>query len=214
MEMKRNRKKGRFMMILGLLLTAAALLLAGYNLWDDYRAGQIANTALQMVSQEIPEGVENIEKQLEKVSSLGEVEVPDFVLNPEMSMPERDIDGQTYIGVVEIPKLELVLPIISEWDDEKLRISPCRYTGSVYMNDMILAGHSYVNHFRYIRKLVNGDSVIFTDMDGNRFVYEVIGAEVIAGTDVEGMLAGEWDLTLFTCTPGGQSRNTVRCQLV
>ena len=119
-----------------------------------------------------------------------------------------------YIGVVEIPALELELPIISDWDDEKLKIAPCRYIGSAYLNNMILSGHSYKNHFRYIRNLEKGERVIFTDMSGNRFVYEVVLQDVIKEDDVEGMLAGEWDLTLFTCTPGGKSRNTVRCQLV
>ena len=31
------------------------------------------------------------------------------------------------------------------------------------------------------------------------------------GTAVEEMEAGEWDLTLFTCTPDSRSRVTVRC---
>ena len=29
--------------------------------------------------------------------------------------------------------------------------------------------------------------------------------------DVEGMLSGDWPLSLYTCTFGGQSRLTVRC---
>ncbi len=32
--------------------------------------------------------------------------------------------------------------------------------------------------------------------------------------DVEEMITGDWDLTLFTCTLGGQTRVTVRCQLI
>lgn len=213
MEMKNNGKKGRGFMISGVLLTAAALFLSGYNLWDEYQATKNTRMALVQVAEIIPEGVKSAEQQLEDVSSLAEMEIPDFILNPDMDMPEKVIDGQAYIGVVEIPELNLELPIISEWNDERLKISPCRYTGSVYTNDMILAGHSYKNHFRYIRNLDAGDSVIFTDMDGNRFVYEVLEMEVIAGTDLERMTEGEWDLSLFTCTYGGQSRNTIRCKL-
>ena len=213
-RMKKNKRKGRGFMNLGLLLMAAALCLAGYNLWDDQRAGQAVQESLKRVVSEIPEGIESAEKQMEHIVSLGEMEIPDFVLNPEMEMPEKIINGQGYIGVVEIPKLELELPIISEWSDEKLKLSPCRYVGSAYTGDMILSGHSYVNHFRYIRKLESGDRVNFTDMDGNRFIYQVVSSEVIGERDIDGMLLGDWDLTLFTCTPGGQSRNTVRCQLV
>ena len=129
-------------------------------------------------------------------------------------MPEKTIEGQKYIGVVEIPELELTLPIISAWSDEKLKIAPCRYVGSAYTNDLILSGHSYVNHFRYIRKLERGAEIIFTDMDGTRFVYEVNDAEVIDASGVEQMLGGEWDMSLFTCTTSGSARHTVRCRLV
>lgn len=214
---RKTDKKGNLLTGLGLLLIVAALFLTGYNLWDDYRAGQKSEEALGAVSQLISDQAKtevSAENVTEAAVDEPEVEYPDFVLNPQMEMPEKEINGQKYIGVVELPDLGLELPIISEWSDEKLKISPCRYVGSAYTNDLILSGHSYKNHFRYIRNLEDGARVFFTDMSGNRFVYEVIGKEVITAEDVEGMLDGEWDLTLFTCTPGGKSRNTIRCRLV
>ena len=214
---RRTGKKGNLFTGLGLLLIVAALFLTGYNIWDDYRAGQASQAIVGEVAQLIPtESTEAHESGSAKAEEpqTAETEVPNYLKDPTMKMPEKEINGQMYIGVVEIPTLELELPIISEWSDARLKISPCRYVGSAYLNNMILSGHSYKNHFRYIRKLVEGDRVIFTDMDGNRFEYEVTLQEVILAEDVEGMLAGEWDLTLFTCTPGGKSRNTVRCRLV
>lgn len=56
-----------------------------------------------------------------------------------------------------------------------------------------------------------GDSVNFTDMDGNVHSYRVAALETLAPEDVDGMLSGDWNLTLFTCTLGGKSRVTVRC---
>ena len=38
----------------------------------------------------------------------------------------------------------------------------------------------------------------------------MVERETLNPTDVAGMEAGDWDLTLFTCTVGGQSRVTVR----
>lgn len=217
MKNRRTGKKGNLFTGLGLLLIVAALFLTGYNLWDDYRAGrtsqEVVEEVVQLISEESVEATESALSIIEETQTAEKV-IPKYVNDPMMEMPEKEINGQMYIGVVEIPKLELELPIISEWNDERLKISPCRYVGSAYLNNLILSGHSYKNHFRYIRKLTEGDRVIFTDMDGNRFVYEVILQDVIMAEDVEGMLAGEWDLTLFTCTPGGKSRNTVRCQLV
>lgn len=200
-------------MALGLLLGAAALLLAIYNIWDDYQAGKMADAALMQLSDMLPDGVAPLDEQMQDISSLSQLEYPDYVLNREMEMTVKMIDGQKYIGVIEIPSLSLKVPVISEWNDSKLKLAPCRYLGSVYTHDLIVAGHSYKNHFRSIRKMNLGDSVIFTDMDGNRFQYEVTDMEVIAGTDVAGMEEGEWDFTMFTCTPNGSSRYTVRCSL-
>ena len=56
------------------------------------------------------------------------------------------------------------------------------------------------------------DEVVFTDIDGNIFRYQVVKKEVLKSTAIEEMEAGEWDLTLFTCTVGGASRMTVRCE--
>jgi sortase A len=37
--------------------------------------------------------------------------------------------------------------------------------------------------------------------------------EILSPFAVEEMTSGDWDMTLFTCTVGGQSRVTVRCVL-
>ena len=44
-----------------------------------------------------------------------EVEIPDYVLNPNMSMPVKRIDGQNYIGILEIPAIKK--------DSGKMRLS-------------------------------------------------------------------------------------------
>jgi len=198
-------------MFMGLLLGAAALFLAVYTLWGEYQAKVQANTALELVASEI--GSEETEAETVVETSLAAEEDGTSSDEHVMEMTVKMVNGQEYIGVIEIPELELKLPVISEWSDERLKLAPCRYMGSVSTGDLIISGHSYKNHFRYIRKLSLGDEVIFTDMDGNRFVYEITGTEVIAETNVEQMEAGEWDLTLFTCTPNGNSRHTVRCTL-
>ena len=138
---------------------------------------------------------------------------PPFVQYPEMEMPTREIDGQTYIGMVEVPALELSLPVISEWTYPRLKKAPCRYVGSVYSKDMVICGHNYDRHFGRLKDLAVGDEVRFTDMDGNVFFYSVCGTEQLGKYAVEDMLAGEWDLTLFTYTKGGRMRVTVRCKL-
>ena len=128
------------------------------------------------------------------------------------AMPIADVDGRSFVGTVEIPSLGLLLPVQSEWGTENARVSVCRYKGSVYENDLIIAGHNYVEHFGNLNQLTTGDEVVVTDMNGKSFYFEVVNIETLGAYDVEEMEAGDWDLTLFTCTIGGANRVTVRCE--
>jgi sortase A len=140
-------------------------------------------------------------------------DIPLYVKNPEMAMPVISIDGNDYIGVLDIPELDISLPVMSEWSYPKLKIAPCRYTGTIYMNNMVIAAHNYDSHFGRLKELQSGDSITFADTDGNLFYYEVTDMEVLEPTAIEDMKNSGYDLTLFTCTYGGKTRYTVRCSL-
>ena len=192
----------------GLLLIAAALSLSGYNLWEGHRAAEAARQAL--------EAMETIEAQTETEAERAPEQpgpsVPEYVLHPEMEMPTVEIDGVEYIGTLTIPALGLELPIVSAWSDALLDLAPCRYTGSAYLDDLIIAGHNYRGHFGSLYRLAPGDAVQFTDTAGNVFSYGVSEIQELPGTALEEMEAGDWDLTLFTCTLSRTSRVTVRCE--
>lgn len=190
-----RRKDGRLWMLLGLLLLAAALCLTGYNLWEAYRAEQSARQVLSQMEDQWPEP-----------SAL-----PAYLAVPEMEMPILTIDGHDYIGCLSIPGLDLSLPVMSQWSYPNLKLSPCRYSGSAYLDNLIIAGHNYQKQFGVLKSLQPGDKLVFTDMGRNTFTYAVAEILVLEPTAVEELQAGHWDLTLFTCTPGGQSRVTVRC---
>ncbi len=207
-------KCGKICTAIGLLLLAAALCLTVYNFWSDAKAGKTADTVLEQLTPELEEKAEIGLPALPTGESLEEAYIPDYILNPEMEMPEKEIDGQQYIGVLRIPALSLELPVISEWSYPSLKIAPCRYAGSVYQNNMVIAAHNYYSHFGYLKNLSQGDEVTFTDMDGNVFRYEVAEVETLSPFAIEEMTSGDWDLTLFTCTVGGQSRVTVRCERI
>lgn len=227
---------GKALVGLGILLLCATVLLAVYNLYDTTRAGTTAQTAVQQLEASLPEPVAaksrmetggaeaNAEAQqgvLPQVTT-AEAEEPEdedlapeqpelYELNPQISMPTTVIDGWEYIGVLEIPALGLELPVLSQWSYAGLRIAPCRYQGSAYLDDLVIAAHNYQTHFGRIKELQPGDEVRFTDAEGHVFLYEVLEIEILQPTAIEEMTTGDWDLTLFTCTIGGQSRVTLRC---
>lgn len=195
---------------MGLLFVAAAFLLIGYNLLDEYSAGKSVNRAGTVLREQMPDNGPAGSSSSGSPEP-GTTELPDYIVNPDMEMPVSEIDGNYYIGILDIPSLELSLPIISEWSYPNLKIAPCRYSGSAYNGNFTIAGHNYRTHFGPIRNLSAGDQVIFTDMKGRSFVYEVQAVETLEPTAIEDMISDEWDLTLFTCTIGGQARVTVRC---
>lgn len=197
-----KNKAGLVFVVGGLLLIAAAAGLSAYNVWEADQAGESSEATLEALDQRIP--------ILEELN-LPEELIPDHILNPKMDMPTQEVDGHKYIGRIDIPVLDISLPVMDSWSYENLKIAPCRYKGSAYLDNLILAAHNYTKHFGPIRRLLPGDEVIFTDVDGNTFDYSVAELEQLEGTDVDEMEAGEWDLTLFTCTLGGQYRITVRC---
>ena len=197
---RRSRKRivAVSLMVAGVLLVLSAAVLAGVNVVLDARAGSAAASVLE----EFP-----VQAQAIDSSSL----------DPEASMPAVKIQDNDYIGVVAVPALDLELPVMSNWSYARLDIAPCRYSGSAYADDLVIAGHSYRSHFSPLWQLSGGEEVIFTDTVGNVFTYEVTSVETVQPTDIELMVGDPddadkgWDLTLFTCTYDSRARVAVRC---
>jgi len=202
---------GTFLRIAGICLLLAAAALTTFNLWEDRQASLRNQEALTQIRQIRSETVRQESYQLPRTE---EHQLPFFEEFPEVEMPVIMAGGVRYIGTLEIPSRGLVLSVTEDWDYEKLRTAPCRYTGSVYTRDMVICAHNYTTHFACLAALEPGTEVRFTDCDGNVFLYEVIAMEILQPEQTRTMVEGSWDLTLFTCTLGGDSRITIRCGLV
>ncbi len=198
--MNKGKKQGRIIMLLGAVMVLLSLGLTVYNSCEEKKAEKQSSDVLMQIDMAIP---------TEKTEG-----VPDYVVNPLMALPKKEIDGKFYVGTVSVPKLRITLPVMSQWSYENFKISPCVYEGTPYQNNFIICAHNYRNHFGYLKNLTQGDKVSFTDFDSNVFNYEVMYTEILDNNAVEEMSEGDWDLTLFTCTYGGATRVTVRCKLV
>ena len=150
---------------------------------------QIANSSAAAETEEVPVNVTVADKELYTVT----------------------INDQNYIGYVIIPALNLELAVMADWSYPQLKTAPCRFSGTLEGDDLVVMAHNYARHFGSLQSLVEGDSVYFRDVSGDTVEYQVAKVEILKPTAVEEMTAGEYDLTLFTCTYGGQSRVAVRC---
>ncbi|MDO5040663.1 MAG: sortase [Peptoniphilus sp.] len=192
--MKMSKKRGTIFIIMGTLLMLSALSLFLYNRYEDARAGKESEKLLSDLQTALEEDQED---------ALSED------LPPEL--PVVEMEGYGYIGYLSIPSLELELPIMSEWDYDRLKIAPCRHFGSSRTDDLVIAAHNYKKHFGYLSQLESGATVFFMDMDGIKNEYEVTLVQTLVPTDVEAVQKSDHDLALYTCTYGGKARMAVFC---
>jgi sortase A len=78
----------------------------------------------------------------------------------------------------------------------------------------VIAAHYYQSHFGGLSELQPGDIVFFTDVNGVNYYYEVILLETLPKAATKEMITSGFDISLYTCTPDGVSRVTVRCNAV
>ena len=198
------KSKAKIFTWIGKVCLLSALLLHLYNIYDNMNQDQNQKQILEQYIQET-----------NHQQDTSFIQIPDYQLNPEMEMPEVSIPGLEEagcIGIIEIPSINIKLPVLSTWSYSLLKKAPCRYTGSIYLDNMVIAAHNSDAHFKKISNLQEGDIVTFTDAVGNVFTYSVAGIELLQPNEVDNMTNGQWPLTLFTCTYGGASRVTVRCK--
>jgi sortase A len=212
------------LMAVGLMLLLIAMGLLCYNLWVAYQADQSAQEVLAVLDELIPETDPSDQDGTDAqgtgagTNGSGTIYVPTGFGTSQQDGDETSdemksvkINNYSYIGRIEVPSLGLNLPVMDQWSYPRLRVSPCRYSGTAAGGDLIILAHNYPRHFGTLKNLDIGATVIFTDVDGRVYRYQVAEIQTLEKTDTLAMEAGDWDLTMFTCTIGGQYRVTVRC---
>lgn len=195
--MRINEFKNKYFVI-GYIFFFLAVLLIFYNIYEDYSAREKSS-----------EVIDEIENKTNRY-----LDDADVYRNLNgIPMPAVKIGKYNYIGELSIEKLNTRLPVMEEWDYDRLKISPCKYRGSIYDKNMVIAGHNYKSHFGKLYTLNKGDRVEFLDVNKNIFNFEVINIEKLDPTNIELFINNEnaeWDLTLFTCTLSGKERTVIR----
>lgn len=200
-EVKNMNKLSKMFIMFGIILITLSLSLLIYHNYEEYIANKKSKEVLNIIKTNLTENKKDIINTNKIYEELTEMET-------------ININGYDYIGTIIIPSLNLELPIMSEYDSKRLSISPCRYYGSIYTNDLIICAHSYKTHFKNLINLEQEDIIIITDINGNNYMYEVLEIEILNPKDVSKMIDNNFDLTLYTCTNDGLNRVTIRCNRI
>ena len=211
---------GIFCILLGICCLISSLGLIAYNRWEEENAQDASRTILQDVRETMPD-FKHIENRPDETIHMephreenSQDNSPKISMEIPQEMPTAQVDGYDCIGVLSIPVLELELPVLTDWSYEKLKVAPCLYFGSYYEPNFVIAAHNYQSHFGRLSELQPKDLILFTDISGTAYCYEVVLLETLPADATEEMITSGFDLSLYTCTLGGANRVTVRCNVV
>ena len=126
-----------------------------------------------------------------------------------------------YESILSIPSLGIEYPVLSETNDDLLKISLNKFWGGSpnSVGNYCIVGHNYKSGkmFGKLSMIQNGDIVKLTDLTGNTLDYAVYTTYVVDPDNVEctdQKTNEQKELTLITCTNGGKQRLIVKCREV
>lgn len=213
----------------GAVLLCASLALEVHNIIEDFKSRDASEYIVGKLVEQIFDGSDvvtsdgtsnNLGASSNTTDGEGYGGIYNLDLTGEEDIEEEDyfieVDGVTYCGIIEVPSVDVKLPVAQEYDYKQLKYSVCRYVGSLADRNMIICGHNNKSFFAPLHNVDEGDSVYFTNCRGITYEFVVIETQVVGGYEVRKMIedGGDWDLTLFTCNYGGTTRHAVRCKLV
>ncbi len=117
-------------------------------------------------------------------------------------------EGDTFsvIGIIKIPKINIVYPISSEISNKLLKVATCRFYGPNpnEIGNLCIAAHNYKNSsfFSNLSNLTNGDLITIYDSSGNSLDYIVYNTYKSASTNLDCINQNTNNkriLTLVTC---------------
>ena len=235
MERKKRKSKGSMLFVIaGLILLLGAGGLALNNFIEAENAGRDNAAAVESLVELIPTRAPlptaapptalpsptekpmpsetPSQEETPAPSEAPQEETPAPIDVPAATMPSVSLNGEDFVAVLEIPSVGLSVAVQKDWSYPKLRRTPCRYYGSVYDGDIMIAAHNYPTHFGRLKDVAVGAEVRLTDMEGNVFEYSVSELTVLQPDQGADLFDGDWDLTMFTCTKSGKARVVVRCK--
>lgn len=213
------------LIVIVLFLAGLSLLLYPLvsNEWNNYRQEQLIVTYDEEVSQQAEAGV--IDYSVEKVQATSyNDDLKPYILPDSFAVAEKsegtderymsclNLTGNGMMGYVEIPKINVKLPIFHTTDEEVLQTAVGHLEGSSLPvggegNHAVLSAHRGLpsaSLFTDLDQLTEGDCFLLYILD-DVLCYRVDQISVVEPADTSSLAAvdGEDLVTLLTCTPYG-----------
>ena len=218
------KSKTSKLMIGIIFLAGLSLLLYPFvaNQWNNYRQKQLISSYEQTVSQKEASSGIDYDAELKKAEAYNEALLPS-ILPDSFAIADASEEDQTYMntlniagdemmGIVEIPKIDIKLPIYHTTKEDVLKQAAGHLEGS----SLPIGGKSTHSVISAHRGLPSAS--LFTDLDqlkkGDHFLihvlnktlcYEVDKISVVKPEETSALAVEEGEdlVTLLTCTPYG-----------
>lgn len=118
------------------------------------------------------------------------------------------------IGLIEIPKINISYPILSNTDEDILKISVCRFSGPLpnRIGNLCIAGHNYKNNMMFSRldELNINDKIYISDLNKNKLEYTIYSKYTTFENDWSCTSeSNNIEITLITCNKSNNTKRVV-----
>ena len=134
-----------------------------------------------------------------------------------ISTSSENTEDYSIMGIIEIPKINVYYPIFSTFDDNLLKIAPCKFYGPTAgkVGNLCIAGHNYDNgkFFSNISNLTINDEIIIYNSSNIKFSYFVFDIYEVKPDDLSPVYSynnNSKELTLITCNNLNKNRIIVK----
>ena len=217
------KKRSHIIIVSLLFLAGLSLLLYPLvsNQWNNYRQSKLISSYEEVVNEKSAAGEIDYKAEADRATAYNNALLPSILPDSfavaEASEEEDDeymsclnLSGNGMMGYVEIPKINVKIPVFHTTDDEVLQKAAGHLEGS----SLPIGGkstHSVISAHRGLPS-----ATLFTDLDkmkeGDHFLlyilddilcYEVDNVSVVEPEETDGLAVEEGEdlVTLLTCTP-------------
>lgn len=173
-----KKQTNRIFLLAGIGLLAAAVFLLVFWQWNIWDSAQKAERYVQTIRTWIPEPQGAVVEE-----------------RRDNTMSVLSVEGKNFVGILEMPRFGSSVPVCADWG--AVTKYPCSLSGSIYNRTMQIGGTSQKGQYDFYREISVGDFVFFTDMEGNRFSYEVTDIHYEKHADQTALQREDAALTLF-----------------
>lgn len=236
-ELKKKKKIYQLSFILSIIMIIALTSIYIYAEYDKTKGEEISKYILESVMLE--ESGENINEDTTTISdsenalivAIEKSQIVEENISTNNTLEETDKNaiysgkytapnGKSYsiIGMINVPKLNIKYPIMSETTDALMKISVCKFWGpdANEIGNLCIIGHNYKNSkfFSNLTKAACGDTIEITDLNGETVTYQVYDIYTVDPSDTKctsQLTQGKREVTLITCTNDTKQRIVIKC---